>query len=755
MADAQVLEASGSGVTANSTAWVDVATIAAGSFTASSEYLILAFCVGTNASSTNDIRLRLVRGATPTEFTDAYDAEEVLTTTQRISAGWLVRMTQGGATESVRVQVSSSSTTVATAVYAHIIAIRLADLGTEDTHWRWAEITADLTLTTAYQDGASETFTPNGTDKYLYIGQASWIPGSTSAQTDVALEVDGTIRALSSEEGEDTTNERRNRLLVWAETPTAASHTVKVRAKGETAAGTVQSSRLFVLNLNRLAQAAIATDVGPTDLVEGSGWINLAATSIAPAATGNFVLIGSMAQKWNAAPSANPQGRLQVDPDGSGLVSRPAYGDTALGADTWDGTDERQLVLFDVVQLTSGASRTINLDGQMANAGTADPIVDERVLVAFSVALPASGTTHDGALSMAGSGSVALGGSIVKPGALPASGTGSIVEAGGLVLSGALSATGSGAVSEAARMTHGAKLDPAGSGAVTQGGGLYKQGVLALAGSLTVALGGTVVKPGALTVAAGASVSLAATIRHGGAFAPAGSGALDIAARMTHGGGLAVSGTGSLSAGASDVEQGTLATTATATLGAAAGVYRQGSTGLAGSGALGASAGLVKGATLAATGAGSLGLSGGRVVSASLALVGSGSLSADAIVSNLSSISVAGSGSISLGGSVVTGGAVVIAGSGSLSASGSRRAGGALSGSGTGTAGLGGGVGMIGSFGSAGSGVLVLVGDILAPYVPLDPGAIASVTLATGSGIVRVVDQAVSLEGARAKVRVV
>lgn len=398
MANAQILEAHGSNVTSSTTAWVDVATLAAASFTANTEYLILAFATGTMASSANELRLRLVHGATPTEFTDASDAEEIVASSTRVGVGWMVRFSQGASTEDVKVQVSSASTQLATAEYAGILAIRLSDLGTENTDWRWNEVTADLTLTTTYQDGASVTFTPNGTDKYLYIGQAAWVPGSTTAQTDIHLTVDGTEVVLSSEEGEDTALEVRNRLFVWAGTPSAASHTVKLQAKGETAGGTLLSSRVIAINLAKFDQAFIATGSGPTALTEAAGWINLATVSVTPNATGNFVVLGSTELDWNAAPTASAVVRLQHNDSGS-LVSHPAYGDNAPGADTWDGTDHRIFTLFDLQSLTSGASRTVNLDGEMVNTGTNDPNADNRALVVFSVALAGGTNTVSGSFT--------------------------------------------------------------------------------------------------------------------------------------------------------------------------------------------------------------------------------------------------------------------------------------------------------------------------------------------------------------------
>jgi hypothetical protein len=465
MADVQVLEATGS-ANGTSTTWVDVATIPAASFTAGAKYLILAFAMFQSSSSANEGRLRLVRGTTPTEFTDAYNAEELLANTTHSQAGWMTMYTQPGTTELVKIQISSSAASTTTGEWGHIIAINLDDIGTEDTDYRYNEVTADLTLSTSYQDGATETWTPNGTDKWLMIGQVSWVPGDVAAQTDVQIVLDGTSVGLVSEEGEDVTNERRNRLIMWAATPTNASHTFKVQAKGETATGTVQSSRVFVLNLSKFAQADYNVSSGTTALVEGAGWTNIATLSPTPGATGNFVILSSQIQDYNAATGTSPQGRQQVNASGGGLASAPAYGDDGLGVDTWDGTDQRSLFLGDVLSLSSGASRQINVDAQMSNTGVADPQIFHRALVYFSVLKASSGTlytpaTMNGGLSFSGAfskrdnkaltGGLSFSGAFSKRGNKALTGGLSFVGAftkrtnkpftGGLTFSGALGAT--------------------------------------------------------------------------------------------------------------------------------------------------------------------------------------------------------------------------------------------------------------------------------------------------------------------------
>src|SRR3990172_9592626 len=145
MADAQVLH--GVNVTENtsaSTTWVDGATIAAGSFTANKEYLILAvMCLDTSAG-TSDMGYRLVRGTTPTEFADSLTHHDVVGSDDRHTVGWLYRLSQGASPEVVTAQFCRrEGTGTVTHMYSTIIAIKLSDDFVENTDFYWNEVTVD------------------------------------------------------------------------------------------------------------------------------------------------------------------------------------------------------------------------------------------------------------------------------------------------------------------------------------------------------------------------------------------------------------------------------------------------------------------------------------------------------------------------------------------------------------------------------------------------------------------------------------
>ena len=170
MSDVQVLyaeEISGT-VTAATTAWVDVCSIPAASFTAGKKYTILTNIVTKHASAGNEARVRLVHGTTPIVFDDASLAYEGLNGTQEHENSCLYFFTQPGTTEIVKLQVSSSSTTVVTVIFGQIVALNLDDLGTEGTDYFSNEFLGDYTMTASPTAKAiTASFTPDGTDRWL------------------------------------------------------------------------------------------------------------------------------------------------------------------------------------------------------------------------------------------------------------------------------------------------------------------------------------------------------------------------------------------------------------------------------------------------------------------------------------------------------------------------------------------------------------------------------------------------------------
>lgn len=390
MSDSQVLFAHNEiENTSASTTWVDGATISAGSFTAGKEYLIIAICKLKTSATTSFKGARLVHGTTPTEFTDADSASKGVNVNERNDVGaWLFRFTQPGTPEDVNVQFNrkAGSGTI-TQMLSAIIAIKLSDDFVENTDFFWNEATSDVSDAASMTDRASVTFTPNGTDRWLIIGQAAWDIANTAVN--FAMRIHDTVGPVNY--GDDgtfgypsqDTDDLYNFLYLVGVTPSNASHTFSVQTISATTQ-TVRSSRIIAINLSKFAQNAVsytsASDTPNTDPT----WETEASASPTPTNTGDWVVLATTLP--TAAGAVNLRGRLQIDPDGGGLVSDPNYGDD--GPNVGGGSGRAMpWALITKRQLNSGTSRAINFDWTITS-GT--PTVRERVLVAFSVALAAA-----------------------------------------------------------------------------------------------------------------------------------------------------------------------------------------------------------------------------------------------------------------------------------------------------------------------------------------------------------------------------
>src|SRR3990167_1435233 len=257
MANAQVLYIEAFNVTANSTAWVDVCTIAAASFTTGKKYAILANIVAKIAqSSNNDVRVRLVHGTTPTVFDDASLSWEGQADVQEHEQSYLFFYTQPGTTELVKLQISTSATNTVTALIGQIIAINLDDVGAEGTDYFSNEFLTNYTMTTTPTAKAiTSSFTPDGVGRWLFIGHQIFDVGSTIT-TPIGMELyDSVAGVLNScqREGEDATNDKEGSVLYWAGVPTNAARTLAVRPfqTGSTPNAVMLASRVIAINLAR------------------------------------------------------------------------------------------------------------------------------------------------------------------------------------------------------------------------------------------------------------------------------------------------------------------------------------------------------------------------------------------------------------------------------------------------------------------------------------------------------------------------
>jgi hypothetical protein len=389
MADVQVLYAeSVVGTTTNSATWVDLVSIPTGSFVSGKKYLILANQISGHLSATNDLRVRLVHGTVPTVFDDASLSWEGLTD-QRHEESFLFIYTQPDPVELIKLQFSNSSTTTGTNYLSQVIAICLDNLGTEGVDYFSNEDLNDYTLTnTPTAKAITSSFTPNGTDRWLFIGHMIDNCGATIT-TPKGFELYDSVAgvlSLTQQEGEDATNDQHGHNIYWVGVPTNVARTLAVRPfqSGASPDTTMLASRVIAINLAKFAQSESVFSALEVQPAATPSYTTIATVAPNPTNTGDWVVIAFLINDTNAT-SNTIETRLQINASGGGLVSNPNYSTGIPNTDNADATDEPSLSVFTLVSLVSGGARTINFDVSATN-GTSMRVEDAGV-VAFSVIL--------------------------------------------------------------------------------------------------------------------------------------------------------------------------------------------------------------------------------------------------------------------------------------------------------------------------------------------------------------------------------
>lgn len=369
--------------TAATTTYVDGAAIAAGDFVAGKTYLILAMGMFGSSSATVGADVQLLHGSTP--FTDDPVKIDFDSTSARAPVCFMHKFTQPGTAEGIKLQhrsVGGGASTV-TSYTSIVLAICLDDIGTENTDWYFTEDTSDLTTSTTPASEASVTVAANGTDDWLVIANVSIDADTGSASQRFSI-YDGTTEEPSAfVEGEQAAAEF-GWMLARTFTPANGNTTYACRFTAESTADEVRSSRIFAVNLSKFAEHAFQyTSAGTTPATTPS-FTTIAGVDPTPTVTGNWVILGSHIFAAGAV-GDDHDFRIQVNPDGGGLVSRP--NENVRHNNRFDASDDYPIVLFTRVTLNSGAAREINHEASNVS-GTAQ--VKHRHVVAFSLELAAA-----------------------------------------------------------------------------------------------------------------------------------------------------------------------------------------------------------------------------------------------------------------------------------------------------------------------------------------------------------------------------
>ena len=246
----------------------------------------------------------------------------------------------------------------------------------------FARGTSEVTtqFTSSYVSFATTgAFTPdNASDDWLVLAGGFHTVDGVSAQTGWRINRDADTEVLpqSQMEGEDAA-ETKCTGLSRVFSLTAAAHTFIMQA---TDAGEVDNhaySDIFALRLNAFADHNFKykADYNPST----TEFEEMETFDITPTATGDFIFFGTAVHDPDAASGRNAKIRIQSDG-----TSIPTGYDAHLAGRNNDELDEVPNFCMVKASLSSGAARTIDIDGEVQNASSNWVSV---ILAAFSVAL--------------------------------------------------------------------------------------------------------------------------------------------------------------------------------------------------------------------------------------------------------------------------------------------------------------------------------------------------------------------------------
>lgn len=430
-----------------------------------------------------------------------YSNNEQRATTEYASHGGMVVVAGDGSPHTVAVQLQAETNgNTIKGKYGRVVAL---ELGANDVV---AEALSNQATTSTTMAAAVSAVVPASGD-YLLIGTGFTrsFANSVPVYVDLHNGTTGTVQNGSSSAEISSNPSFVPSQQMW-KTTLAASDTASLRFRTHTggSASDIVNARILCLYLPDFDAAYYAET--SADDSSANGTTETTALTLTETVTANPHLILGQWHTSSTTNSINITSRLR---DAGTLVSesiRRVYNAAQVRT--------QGSVSASVRDDYSAGSRSWTLTREGAAAGNTTVIRQNSAIAVLDLGAASGGTVHDGAMVLAGLGTLAALPSLRQPGAMAVSGSGSITAAGSRRQPGALAVSGSGAVSIA-----GSRRQPGG---------------MAVSGAGTASLTPALQASGALApVAAGAGTTFAASITFGGAAAFGGSSAFQASGEST------------------------------------------------------------------------------------------------------------------------------------------------------------------------------------------------------------------------------
>lgn len=375
--------------TTTSATYVDVsgAELTSGNFTAGKKYLLYITAQVTGPFATDLVNVRTIHGSTA--FDDSQTTVRAIGNGWRYTYCWFTVWT-AVASEGIKLQYSTSTTSEAHANFVSMLAMNLSDDLTENTDWVFAERTTDDGLSTTETNGAAVTITP-GTASHNWLVLSYARGDSTGTTTSMISRINRSGEASSSvpSSRQEPGNTGQIFQFGMARVFTLGASSNTFTEASLTSSGTAWTRRysaVFIMNMNKFSVNSFAYGAGPTNLSATNYATQLQTTSINPGLTTD-VAIGAYWGFDQQATGREAEFRVQLDNSDQPAGQTTANYQFKTGG---DATDESPFALLTMPNLTTG-SKTIDLDAS-ADSATSTPTGIQFTLWAFTMELASVAT---------------------------------------------------------------------------------------------------------------------------------------------------------------------------------------------------------------------------------------------------------------------------------------------------------------------------------------------------------------------------
>lgn len=284
------------GTTTTTNSWANQSTI---TLTADGSWLVLTtFDFGVDNATTNG-EVRLQQDDTTDLQYGRY--EDMIATESYKNWYWMTRVERSGSNVKLDLDYKSMGAGVTARMRnAMIIAIRLNDLGTEDTDWRWAENNSTLTnVNNNFTDSdgiiVTETWTPATEEDWIIMANTEFTANSTTVNAEARLSHNDETATYdyAEHEGEDTAE-----WLWWSSlrslTLPASEQKFEIQTKSDNATPTtdVKRGRFFAVKESVFDQVVEFRADSFTSPTSANNWEEKLNASFTPNQTEDVLILG-------------------------------------------------------------------------------------------------------------------------------------------------------------------------------------------------------------------------------------------------------------------------------------------------------------------------------------------------------------------------------------------------------------------------------------------------------------------------------